>query len=918
MPERITTSTSRRSRRDSIRTLLPWAALVLALVLLVPMATFFVGSGRLRDRILPAIPSTTASTEETAAPAFDLGRQYGLEWLFSLRVGDGPRDIAVRLDAAETPSTIDVVTAAQDGSVWVVDRPEEIAPGARVRRFSASGRLLASFNAPVGATLFTPGRLGDLWVDLPMGRDKRETVVRYSADGRELKRYVLPPGLAARLLEITPAGECFALAEQWLIDPDKNISVYQGALVPVAAGEDLVPPADPKASSIDASFFGADGRAYRISARISLKDASAQPAFKVEAFDQSGKVLARYSLPTGLRPFAADEKGRVLAEELIPRAPSETVGEASVGDTAGETTWLHVFEPTGEVARIPLQRPAYFTAWPPVATLAADGALVTSTWDERGLSVARLAPGKVAERVRGEKPSRDAELTLVTPSEPPLGDPYRVGDPLQQDIMRLVYAGLVTRDDKGHAVPDLAESVPQPGRGVSTDGLTVRYRLREGLRWHDGEPVTARDVVATWQYLRRPTLSPRSKPFPGFDSIVSVSADGHDVVVRLRERFGAAPEALFPYVLPAHRLGGATGLANPALWAAPVGCGPYRLASWERGKAWRMAAHDGGAQGRPAIRRLDVRFADGRAAADIAFGARNALLWQRVPDDLAYEMTRDLPDQVRPVATGRWWGLVFNPGDAVLRQPAMRFAALRAYRADEMSAAVLPSDVASLAASPFAAVALPALASPDGDTAAAKRAFLDAGCSTDASGNLTFRGEKLGLEIAVTRRNGRNETPPEQAFGLEAAWREAGVTAERHLSKHRMYAGWWRGGSLARGRYQVASVVLPGTVDPAWGSVFDPADAPGPANPRGLGIAASDDRQLAALHEQARRETSSAARVRLGTRIAQRVGELGLAYFERPETRRVAVRRLDGYRPGAYPAGDCWNAGSWRLQEERR
>jgi len=70
-------------------------------------------------------------------------------------------------------------------------------------------------------------------------------------------------------------------------------------------------------------------------------------------------------------------------------------------------------------------------------------------------------------------------------------------------LCSLLFNGLTMLDERGEVVPDLAETMT-----VSPDGLTYDFRLRSGLYWHDGMPVTARDVLFTIQAMQ-------AEDFPG-------------------------------------------------------------------------------------------------------------------------------------------------------------------------------------------------------------------------------------------------------------------------------------------------------------------------------------------------------------------------------------------------------------------
>src|SRR5881396_3769689 len=74
-----------------------------------------------------------------------------------------------------------------------------------------------------------------------------------------------------------------------------------------------------------------------------------------------------------------------------------------------------------------------------------------------------------------------------------------------QDGSRIFYEPLAGWDAEGNLVPALAAEIPsKENDGLTEDGLTVVWKLKRGVKWHDGKPFTADDVVFTWEYARTP------------------------------------------------------------------------------------------------------------------------------------------------------------------------------------------------------------------------------------------------------------------------------------------------------------------------------------------------------------------------------------------------------------------------------
>lgn len=184
-----------------------------------------------------------------------------------------------------------------------------------------------------------------------------------------------------------------------------------------------------------------------------------------------------------------------------------------------------------------------------------------------------------------------------------LGDDLKTFDPaIGYDVPtwaaeRLVFAGLVTYDHAGQVVGELAESWT-----ASPDATRFDFRLRPGLRFHDAHPLTATDVVRTFERLFEPaTRSPGAGFFAEIagapERLKGESSAPLGVEARSERdvRFSLTrPNAIFmqllamPFasVLPAH-LDGARHARSP------VGAGPFRFVRWRSGLEIDLARFDG-------------------------------------------------------------------------------------------------------------------------------------------------------------------------------------------------------------------------------------------------------------------------------------------------------------------------------------
>ncbi len=199
----------------------------------------------------------------------------------------------------------------------------------------------------------------------------------------------------------------------------------------------------------------------------------------------------------------------------------------------------------------------------------------------------------------------------------------------------LIFSELITIDDKGREVPDLAQTVlTQANGGISKNGLTITYRLRPNAKWHDGARVTSRDVKFTWQAVMNRSNNVLSHL--GYAEVASMDTpDDRTVVMHLKRVFPPAIDTIFgesdqPYrILPEHLLAKYPNLNSVPFNAAPVGSGPFKFARWERNDRIVLDAN-------PALQR-DALSTFERARRKAAYQKIQELLLRDVPGVFIYD-----------------------------------------------------------------------------------------------------------------------------------------------------------------------------------------------------------------------------------------------------------------------------------------
>ena len=182
-----------------------------------------------------------------------------------------------------------------------------------------------------------------------------------------------------------------------------------------------------------------------------------------------------------------------------------------------------------------------------------------------------------------------------------------------EDVQTCIVEGLTIADERMNLVPLLATDIPTLENGGvrlrGDGGMDVTWRLRPGIRWHDGQPFTSADVKFTVDAIHDPRYKPESTD--GFDRIASVETpDALTAIVHYREIYAPYASQFIRGCLPWHVLAGRDIDAATDYNRNPLGTGPYRVAEWKTGEYillervpdyWR-----GG--GLPRIERLMFRF----------------------------------------------------------------------------------------------------------------------------------------------------------------------------------------------------------------------------------------------------------------------------------------------------------------------
>ncbi|NYT37414.1 peptide ABC transporter substrate-binding protein [Allopusillimonas soli] len=205
--------------------------------------------------------------------------------------------------------------------------------------------------------------------------------------------------------------------------------------------------------------------------------------------------------------------------------------------------------------------------------LAAPVASQLLSW--HGISMAAPAPAPDANAVRG------GTLRMLFWQGPTLLNPHFAIGTKDQEGSRVFYEPLAGWDPEGNLFPILAAEIPSlENGGVSPDATSVTWKLKPGVKWHDGKPFTADDVVFNWQYATDPASA--TITIGSYKDATVEKVD--DLTVRVSfskptpfwaDAFVGVVGMIIPKHLFAPYIGAKSREAPANL--KPVGTGPYRL-----------------------------------------------------------------------------------------------------------------------------------------------------------------------------------------------------------------------------------------------------------------------------------------------------------------------------------------------------
>lgn len=234
-----------------------------------------------------------------------------------------------------------------------------------------------------------------------------------------------------------------------------------------------------------------------------------------------------------------------------------------------------------------------------------------------------------------------------------------------------IFEGLVALDARLQPVKRLAENWE-----LSDGGKTITFRLRKGVKWHDGQPFTARDVKFTFDAIRTVEAPTLWKAY--MDPVSTLETpDDHTVVVTYAQPFALGLLAWTVGILPKHVYGEGKLTESPGN-TEPVGTGPYKLARWEKGERLILQANKEWWYGAPYIETVEVlvNVPDAQILDKLR---KNELDFVQVPDARSWNQDVQLPEfrenfEATQVVEARFQAIAWNVQRKIFDDKRVRVA----------------------------------------------------------------------------------------------------------------------------------------------------------------------------------------------------------------------------------------------------
>ncbi len=379
-----------------------------------------------------------------------------------------------------------------------------------------------------------------------------------------------------------------------------------------------------------------------------------------------------------------------------------------------------------------------------------------------------------------KEPVDGGDLVMGYSGSPTLFNSLYSDDNVSGDVEDLIFEGLVgsNKEDFTPNTDELAESVEE-----SEDGLTYTVKLKEGVKFHDGEDLTADDVVFTYNIpLHEDYDGPRKSNFEALESVEKVD----DLTVKFHMKkvdaqfhavglsFKILPEHILKDV-PVAELGD-----HEFNTKNPIGSGPFKFVEWKDGEYLKVEAFDDYYQGRPHLDSITLKFVPDANAMLTQLQNRDIDFWDGVPpsdietvksfqDDIGIKVEEGLALQYNFFAP--------NLRNDLFKEKEVRQAITHAIDRETIVNEIVEGhgEVAHVPESPLSWAYNEDVPHFDYDPEKAKKMLADAGWKPGSDGILEKDGKRFSFEVKTNQGNKERE---DIVVLLQEQLKEVGIEAK--------------------------------------------------------------------------------------------------------------------------------------------
>ncbi|MBC5825763.1 MAG: peptide ABC transporter substrate-binding protein [Candidatus Eremiobacteraeota bacterium] len=500
-------------------------------------------------------------------------------------------------------------------------------------------------------------------------------------------------------------------------------------------------------------------------------------------------------------------------------------------------------------------------------------------------------------------------------SEPDSMNPVVGNFQIEVDLSMFWAGYLFNWNDSNQFEPELATEVPSlQNGGISKDGLQITYHLRKGVKWQDGAPFGADDVIYTYRQIMNPNNNVASRV--GYELITNIDKkDDYTIAVHLRRRYAPFIASFFtmsgtPYpVLPKHLLSKYSDINRVPYNSLPVGTGPFKVVQYTKGSLIKMVANPSYWRGAPKLKEIDYHIVPDE----------NTILTQLRTHEIDFEFyapasqapsLRNIPGTKIYLTPFTQYGqLVLNLNNPILKDVRVRQAL--AYATDQTELIANVSHGVYMTGDsdqpPFLWAHNAGVKKYPHDPQAAAKLLDEAGWKLGPN-NLRYKGgQKLSLVLVGT--TGRVEGQQLEEV-VQNEWRKIGVdTQVKNYISPLFFATYGAGGIIQTGKFDVGFFSWINGVDPDDSTLFMCNQFP----PVGQNVSHFCDRSLDAAQNAALTSYDQAKRKKAYDAIQSVLTEqepLIIVWFVRRQD--IANTDLKNYRP-AHAVTTFWNTWQWEI-----